>query len=144
MNHSDILESLIVSSNRLVRIAAQGTGSDTPSAVWRTLSILETEGAMRIGELAAASRITQPGMTRILATMVEDELVSRIAVVEDSRAWLIDVTAKGREALLRWRKQLSASLEPRFTELDDEQWSVLAQAAQLMASRTLSDAAVAR
>src|SRR4051812_37260075 len=118
MNHSDILETMLVSSTRLVRIAAQATGSRTPSAVWRTLGILNTDGAMRIGELATASRVTQPGMTRLLATMVEDELVSRIADVEDSRAWLIRITPKGRAALEDWRHQIAEALQPLFADLD--------------------------
>src|SRR3954468_15453248 len=134
MNHSDILENMLVSSTRLVRIAAQATGSRTPSAVWRTLGILDTDGAMRIGELAAVSRVTQPGMTRLLATMVEEELVSRIADVDDSRAWLIKITAKGRTALGGWRHQIAAALEPWFADLDDEEWAVLERAVQLMSA----------
>ena len=144
MTHSDTLESLLVSSNRLIRIAAQATGNATPSGIWRTLGILETEGPLRIGELAAASRITQPGMTRLLATMVEDETVSRIADVEDSRAWLIDITPKGREALERWRHELFETLAPWFSALDDDEWATLERAAALLASRTASGATAVR
>jgi DNA-binding MarR family transcriptional regulator len=144
MSHSDILESLLVSSGRLIRLAAQGTGSNTPSAIWRTLSILQNEGAMRVGELATASRITQPGMTRILTTMVEEELVSRIADTEDSRAWRIDITVKGHDALLAWRREISQSLEPRFESLGDDDWAILARAVDLLASRTVTGVAVAR
>ena len=142
MNHSDILETLLVSSTRLVRIAAQSTGSRTPSAIWRTLGILDTDGPMRIGELATTSRVTQPGMTRLLATMVEEELVSRIADVEDSRAWLIRITPKGRTALENWRHQIAAALGPWFADLDQGEWAILERAVQLMADRTASDAAV--
>ena len=132
----------MVSSTRLVRLAAQATGSGTPSAIWRTLGILETEGPMRVGELAAASRVTQPGMTRVLATMVEEELVSRIADVDDSRAWLIRITPTGRAALHEWREQLGRALLPWFGELDEGEWAILERAAELMAARTASDAAV--
>ena len=142
MNHSDILETMLVSSSRLVRIAAQSTGSRTPSAVWRTLGILDTDGPMRIGELAATSRVTQPGMTRLLATMVEEELVSRIADVEDSRAWLIRITPKGRTALENWRHQIAEALGPWFADLDQGEWAILERAVQLMSERTASDAAV--
>ena len=142
MNHSDILETMLVSSSRLVRIAAQSTGSSTPSAVWRTLGILDTDGPMRIGELAATSRVTQPGMTRLLATMVEEELVSRIADVEDSRAWLIRITPKGRTALENWRHQIAEALGPWFADLDQGEWAILERAVQLMSERTASDAAV--
>ena len=142
MKRNDVLESLVVSSTRLVRLAAQTTGSRTPSAVWRTLGILETEGPMRIGELAVVSRVTQPGMTRVLATMVEEELVSRIADVVDSRAWLIRITPKGTAALDAWREQLGQALLPWFNELDEGEWAILERAAELMSSRTASDAAV--
>ena len=143
MNHSDILESLLVSSTRLVRIAAQSTGNGTPSAIWRTLGILETDGPMRVGELAATSRITQPGMTRILATMVEEELVSRIADVDDSRAWLIRITPKGATQLRDYRQQIGDALEPVFRDLDDTGWQTLARATELLAAHTTHDAAVA-
>jgi DNA-binding MarR family transcriptional regulator len=142
MNHSDTLETMLVSSTRLVRIAAQATGSRTPSAIWRTLGILDTDGPMRIGELATVSRVTQPGMTRLLASMVEDELVSRIADVDDSRAWLIRITPKGRTALEGWRHEIATALEPWFADLDQGEWAILERAVQLMSERTASTATV--
>jgi DNA-binding MarR family transcriptional regulator len=139
--HTDILESLLVSTHRLTRVAAQATGSTTPAAQWRTLSILETDGPMRIGELAAASRVTQPGMTRLLATMVEEELVTRIADRDDSRAWLIVVSKKGAAALADWRAQLAETMRPWFGELSDEEWETFARAAALLESRLGADSA---
>ena len=139
MTHRDTLLSLLVSSNRLIRIAAQAAGSTTPSAQWRTLGILETDGAMRVGELAAASRVTQPGMTRLLATMTDEGLVSRIPDPDDSRAWLIDLTPRGRAELSRWRAVISATLEPRFAALDDAEWAALESAARILASRTAAE-----
>jgi DNA-binding MarR family transcriptional regulator len=139
--HTDILESLLVSTHRLTRVAAQATGSTTPSAQWRTLSILTTDGPMRIGELAAASRVTQPGMTRLLATMVEEELVTRIADRDDSRAWLIVVSDKGAAALAAWRTQLAETLRPWFGELGDDDWATLSAAASLLESHLGADSA---
>jgi DNA-binding MarR family transcriptional regulator len=139
VTHRDTLLSLLVSANRLIRIAAQATGSTTPSAQWRTLGILETDGAMRVGELATASRVTQPGMTRLLATMTEEGLVSRIPDPDDSRAWLVDLTPRGREELRQWRSVISATLEPRFRELGDEEWAALELAARVLASRTAAE-----
>jgi DNA-binding MarR family transcriptional regulator len=139
VTHGDTLLSLLVSSNRLIRIAAQAAGSTTPSAQWRTLGILETDGAMRVGELAAASRVTQPGMTRLLTTMTDEGLVSRIPDPDDSRAWLIDLTPRGRAELSRWRAVISATLEPRFAALDDAEWAALESAARILASRTAAE-----
>jgi DNA-binding MarR family transcriptional regulator len=139
MTRRDTLLSLLVSSNRLIRIAAQSAGSTTPSAQWRTLGILETDGAMRVGELAAASRVTQPGMTRLLTAMTDDGLVSRLADPDDSRAWVIDITQRGRDELTGWRETISATLEPRFHSLDDEEWAALELAAAILQSRTAAE-----
>lgn len=137
--HSDgsaILEALLVASSRLTRLAAQETGNRTPSAVWRTLGILDAEGPMRVGALATAARVTQPGMTRVLGHMVEEGLVSRIADTSDSRAWLIAVTPKGATALREWRTQIGDALLPYFHDLDEVDWHALHRAAELMAART--------
>lgn len=144
VTHSELLESLLVSSNRLIRLAAHATGNSTPSAVWRTLSLLDTEGAMRVGELATASRVSQPGMTRLLGGMVDDGLVSRIADAGDSRAWLIDITPAGQDALVRWRRQLADTLEPWFDTLGEDEWDTLEAAVAILASRTATDAELAR
>jgi DNA-binding MarR family transcriptional regulator len=132
---ADILESLLVSNHRLTRLGASITGSNTPSAQWRTLSILSNEGPLRVGALAAASRISQPGMTKLLPQLVEEELVYRIADVADSRAWLIAVTDKGRVALEEWRRQLALALEPMFGDLSTREWSTLATAAGILQER---------
>jgi DNA-binding MarR family transcriptional regulator len=111
---TDILESLLVSNHRLTRVAAQSTG---------------------IGELATASRISQPAMTKLLPSLVTDELVYRIADVEDSRAWLIAISDKGRDALNTWKRELAVSLEPLFGDLTAREWSTLASAATLLQAR---------
>jgi DNA-binding MarR family transcriptional regulator len=90
---------------------------------------------MRVGELAASSRISQPGMTKVVSGLVEDELVYRIADVDDSRAWLIAITEKGRSALETWRRALALGLEPLFGDLGDEQWAALSAAAAILQDR---------
>jgi DNA-binding MarR family transcriptional regulator len=133
------LSDLLVASNRLVRMAAQATGSRTPSAVWRALGILDTDGPMRVGELAAAVRVTQPGMTRALGQMVDEDLVTRIADTADSRAWLIRITEHGVASLRAYRAEIGAALEPHFRDLDDADWRALERATELMAARTAAE-----
>jgi DNA-binding MarR family transcriptional regulator len=132
---TDILESLLVSNHRLTRVAAQATGSKTPAGVWRTLSILASDGAMRVGELASSSRISQPAMTKLLPSLVHDELVYRIADVDDSRAWLIAITAKGQAELDAWKRELAFALEPLFGDLTTREWSTLGTAATILQDR---------
>lgn len=143
MNTTQILETLLVSSHRLTRIAAQSTGSSVSSATWHALSVLTADGPHRIGDLARAARISQPGMTKLLQGLVEDEWVYRIADVEDSRAWLIAISNKGRSALAGWRVELAGAMAPIFDDLDEEGWRVLDRATAILSERVGTVAAAA-
>jgi DNA-binding MarR family transcriptional regulator len=139
----DVLESLVVSAHRLTQLAAQATGDKTPAAAWRTLSVLEREGAQRVGELAALSRVTQPGMTRLVGNLHDDGLVVRTGDPEDSRASVIGITPAGRTALLRWRRTIAETMAPAFGSLDDDDWHALSRAAEILAARTVAPAGAA-
>ena len=138
-----LVEKLIVEANRLTRVAAQATGSTTPAAVWRTLSILASDGSYRIGDLARASRVSQPTMTKLIQNLAEDELVSRIADEADSRAWLIAITDTGTTALDNWRTELGKALQPMFSDLSAEEIEILERAVTILESRTNSPRKVA-
>ena len=131
-----LVEKLIVEANRLTRVAAQATGSTTPAAVWRTLSILSSDGSYRIGDLAKASRVMQPTMTKLIHSLAEDELIYRIADVADSRAWLIAITDKGTNALASWRIELGKALQPMFADLSADETDILERAVAILESRT--------
>ena len=131
-----LVEKLIVEANRLTRVAAQATGSTTPAAVWRTLSILASDGSYRIGDLARASRVAQPTMTKLVQNLAEDQLVHRIADVADSRAWLIAITDTGTTALEHWRTELGDALQPMFSDLSAEEIEILERAVTILESRT--------
>ncbi|MBG6053804.1 DNA-binding MarR family transcriptional regulator [Salinibacterium sp. CAN_S4] len=135
MDTTVVIESLIGSTHKLTRIAARWTGSSVSSAVWSTLAVLRTDGPHRIGELAKAARISQPGMTKLLQNLVEDEWVLRIADTEDSRAWLIAITPKGHDALVNWRHELAQATTPMFDELSESDWRVLEHATRILAAR---------
>jgi DNA-binding MarR family transcriptional regulator len=134
-DQTGIFESLLTSNHRLTRIAAQSTGSTVSAGVWSTLSVLNADGPRRNGELAKAARISQPGMTKLLNNLIEDEWVYRIADVDDSRAWLIAITDKGRDALAGWRTQLAEATKSIFGDLSDTEWATLGRAAEILAAR---------
>ncbi|MFZ6990954.1 MarR family winged helix-turn-helix transcriptional regulator [Curtobacterium sp. RRHDQ66] len=128
------IETLLVSVNRLIRVAAQAAGSTTSSAVWRTLGILESDQPLRLGELAKQSRVSQPTMTRLVAGMLADGLISRTVDPDDSRGQLIEITSEGRVRLADWRTTLTRTVGPMFADLDDDQWDILHEASALIAS----------
>lgn len=130
------IETLLVSVNRLIRTAVRATGNTTSPAVWRTLGILETEEPLRLGELAAASRVAQPTMTRLVSSMLDDGLVVREVDPDDSRGQLISLTDAGRDRLVAWRATLTRTVGPMFADLSDDEWDALHEAAAVIASRS--------
>ncbi|OII38395.1 hypothetical protein BIU98_14425 [Curtobacterium sp. MMLR14_010] len=138
-SRAETIETLLVSVNRLIRTAVQATGTTTSPAVWRTLGILETDQPLRVGELATASRVSQPTMTRLVGGMLDDGLVSRSVDPDDSRGQRIGITDAGRAHLLAWRATLTRTVGPVFADLDDDQWDVLHEASALIATRTRTE-----
>lgn len=132
----DVIRSLLVSTHRLTQLAARATGSAVPSATWRALSTLESDGPMRVGQLAAANRVTQPGISRLVSGMLDDGLVRRDPDPEDSRASVIALTAAGRGALDERRRLIAEQLAPRFEGLDDDDRAALERAARILSNRT--------
>jgi DNA-binding MarR family transcriptional regulator len=131
------LASLITSAHHLTRIAARATGDQTSPAVWRTLSILSSDGPMRLGELAVASRVAQPTVSKLVQNLAADDLIRRIADVDDSRAWLIATTPKGERALAQWRDRLADAAAPFFAGLSESERQTLHDAAAII-SRHIS------
>ncbi|MEV4688668.1 MarR family winged helix-turn-helix transcriptional regulator [Microbacterium sp. LWH3-1.2] len=136
MTHDQDIETLIVAAHALTRVAALETASETPAAQWRTLTILRDHGALRVGELARLSRVTQPGMTRLIGHMTDHGLVLRTTDAADSRATVVEVTALGLEALQTWLLQLTAALAPHFEDLEPDEWEALRTTASVL-TRTL-------
>ena len=141
------LSDLVVASHRLTHLAARATGSTESPATWRTLSVLQSTGPLRLGELASHSRVAQPTMTNIVRTLVEAEWVDRIADAEDARAWQIVLTPRGAEALEAWRDALSTALVPMFADLSEDDLLALRRTVAVIVSRversTATSAAVA-
>jgi DNA-binding MarR family transcriptional regulator len=129
------LGDLVVASHRLTRLAARVTGNTESPATWRTLSALQSAGPMRLGELAAQSRVSQPTMTKIVRNLVDSEWVKRIADTDDARAWQIAITAKGAEALQAWRDALADALVPMFADLTDDEVAAMQCTVEVIASR---------
>jgi DNA-binding MarR family transcriptional regulator len=133
------IETLLVSVNRLIRSALQATGHTTSTAVWRTLGVLEADGSMRLGELARASRVSQPTMTRQVGGMIADGLVARTVDPDDARGQRIEITDRGHQRLVAWRAALTSTVGPLFEDLTDDDWDILHDASALIAARTRTE-----
>ena len=96
---SDLTElavELLVTSARFTRLASRESQSSIPHALWRALSHIEELGPLRISELAAADRCSQPTATTMVQRLEQRGWVRRAADPDDSRAVRVAVTAAGR------------------------------------------------
>ncbi|MFT4282781.1 MarR family transcriptional regulator [Microbacterium sp.] len=132
MDTADDLLRIVVGANALTRIASMETRNEAPAAQWRTLSLLRTHGPQRVGDLASLSRVTQPGMTRLVGQLADDGLVARSSDPADSRAIVVSITDAGARALEGWLGVLRSSWEPRLADLDDADRAALARTADLL------------
>ena len=72
----------------------------TPRFEWNTLALsvlaeVERRGPLRITDLVAAERITQPGMTSLVRRLETAHLVARGPDETDGRATLVSLTPQG-------------------------------------------------
>ncbi|GAA1497486.1 MarR family winged helix-turn-helix transcriptional regulator [Paeniglutamicibacter kerguelensis] len=130
------LTRLLAATHRLSRSATIRLEHGYSASYYRTLGILADGTPLRIGQLAEYNKISQPGMTKMLASLESRDLVQRIQDPTDSRAWLIDITATGREALVQRRLELAMVLEQDFVSLSAREIAVLAEAAEILESRS--------
>jgi len=144
MTRAEDIERIVVAAHALTRVAALSTQNDAPAAQWRALSILQREGAQRVGDLARTSRTTQPGMTRLVGQLTDQGLVTRSADPDDSRATVVTITTAGSDAIDGWREQLGTSLQPLFEDLTEEEWSTLEHAARILTDRAAAPLGVLR
>lgn len=136
MEHDDDLLRLVVGAHALARVASLETRNEAPAAQWRTISLLREHGPQRVGDLASLSRVSQPGMTRLVAQMADAGLLERQTASDDSRATVVSVTSAGRAAFDEWMRVLGAALAPRFADLDDDDWATIRRAADIVTERT--------
>lgn len=111
---------LLVASARFTRLAARETLSPIPHALWRALAQLEELGPLRVSELAAVDRVSQPTATTLVRKLVERGWARRTSDLDDARAVQVTITAGGRRALVQNREAAADALAPRLHRLDEQ------------------------
>ena len=86
-----------------IREMLGGTGLSEQQ--WRVLRVLEEFGAQDASQLAKRAGLMAPSLTRIVATMVGEGLVTRATSTTDRRRQVIAITKPGKELLEANRAQ---------------------------------------
>ena len=138
-----ISETELASRLRLVvtrlarRLRTQSPGELSPSQL-ATLSSVERLGPLTLGELSNAEQVKPPTMTKIVACLEEQGLVSRTVDRSDRRVARVEATPAGHGFLDSSRKQKDAYLAERLRSLDPADRVTLQNAARVL-ERFLED-----
>jgi len=114
---------------RLMPELAEPALSDTQLAA---LATLERHGAMSPGDLAEHEKVQPPSMTRVIAALVDWELVTRAPHPTDRRQVILTVTPAGRSLVQKVRRRKEAWLAQRLAELSPQERAALRAAAPIL------------
>jgi DNA-binding MarR family transcriptional regulator len=122
-NHDseELASRLRLSINRLHRLLRQESLAGLSPAQASALGAVKRLGSPTLGELAAVEQVQPPTMTRIVATLAEAGMVTRITDDADRRSARVRITPAGRRALERIRTLKNAYLARRLAELSPEE-----------------------
>ena len=96
----------------------------TPSQL-STLSSVGQCGPVRLGDLAAAERIAPSTLTRLVSVLEDRGYLLRQPAPDDARAYLVTVTAAGRDVLERIRAEATNLLTDILLTLPADQRAAL-------------------
>ncbi len=113
------------------RLRHQLPGELSPSQL-AAMSTVDRLGPITLGELSAAERVKPPTMTKIVACLEDQGLVSRTVDQHDRRVARVEATAEGRRFLDRSRRQKDAYLAERLRGLDPADRHALERAAAVL------------
>ena len=113
------------------RLRTQLPGEVSPSQL-ATLASVERLGPLTLGELSAAERVKPPTMSKIVACLEEQGLVSRTIDPSDRRVARVEATAAGLSFLEDSRQSKDAYLAQRLRGLAPEDRVALERAAVVL------------
>jgi DNA-binding MarR family transcriptional regulator len=121
-------------STRLaLRLRAERTGDGLGSTGVAVLGQLHRRGALTASEIAAAERVQPQSLTRVLASLEEQNLIKREQDAQDRRRHTIELTDDGRQLLREHMKSSDDWLaEAIETRLNPTERAVLQLAAGIL------------
>jgi DNA-binding MarR family transcriptional regulator len=130
---SDLASQLRLSVVRLNRrLRSQRTDETVSLTQISALATLHRCGPMTPSELAASERVRPPSLTRVIAALEEEGLVSRRDHPTDGRQSIIELSPKGAELLAEEASAKERWLDKRLAELTEDERAILARASEII------------
>jgi DNA-binding MarR family transcriptional regulator len=130
---SELATTLRVELGRLNRVLRQHSVAGLTPSQLSAVAALDRYGPLRLGELARAEAVAPPTLTKLVAGLEGEGLVTRRPDPTDGRSWVVELAPKGRDALVRSRTERTAYLVERLAALDESDRELLARAAEVLA-----------
>lgn len=128
---AEVLSALLDRLHALNRTASARIPGHS-ATFYRVIGLLQDVGAMRVGDLAAAVHLSQPGMTKTVHQLEGEGFVTRGADPEDSRATLVEVSEAGMAALAQRKAAMVETVLPTFGSLTNAERRTLQDAADVL------------
>jgi DNA-binding MarR family transcriptional regulator len=129
---TELASRLRLGVTRLARKLRQEAGPGVTPSLFSALSAIDRGGPMTIGDLCGVEQVQPPTMTRMVAALVEADLVAREPDGVDRRVAWVRVTPGGTKLLQRSRGRKDAYLAKRMRSLEPHQLAVLEEAAGIL------------
>lgn len=130
---SDLAGQLRLSVVRLNRrLRSQRTDETVSLTQISALATLHRCGSMTPSELAATERVRPPSMTRVIAALEDEGLVSRRDHPTDGRQSIIELTQAGTDLLSAEASAKERWLDKRLAELTEDERVALATAIEII------------
>lgn len=133
---TDLASRLRLTTTRLARQLRRQTSSGLSPTQQATLATIERHGPLTLGELADREQVAAPTISKAIAKLEADDLVSRQADPDDGRSWLVALTPAGQRLLDDTRQRRDAWLAVRLDELTPAQRKRLTAALDVLESLT--------
>ncbi len=132
VTQQEVAGRLRIAVNRLHRRLRQESLGGLSPAQASALASVSRHGSPTLGELAAIEQVQPPTMTKIVASLSEAGMVTRVADPDDRRSARVRITTAGERALERIRTRKNAFLLRRLDDLTAEDQQHAAELVELL------------
>lgn len=124
---------LRIAAGRIARDGSSQTRVDgmTPSRI-AALSVLQSDGPLRMGELADRMGVSAPTASRLAECLAARGMIERVPDPDDHRATRLRLSASGEDGLTAVRERGTGLLADRIAALSGEELQVLADAMDVL------------
>lgn len=120
----------VVRLNR--RLRAQRTDSQITLSQLSALSCLYKSGPITPGELALREGVQPPSMTRVIAALESNGLITRRAHPTDGRQAIVEVTEDGRKLIEQEVMARERWLDSQLSDISEEERAILCRATEII------------